>query len=107
MAIRLAMPRPISRHKRPKAKSVFINGWGTSWGVFSHPADYTPVCTTELGAVAKLKEEFAKRNVKVLAVSVDALPSHHGWIKDINETAGLHDELSDHRGSGAKSFAGV
>jgi thioredoxin-dependent peroxiredoxin len=60
---------------------------GNSWGVlFSHPADYTPVCTTELGMVAKIKAEFAKRNVKVIAVSVDPLDSHHGWIKDINET---------------------
>ena len=60
---------------------------GDSWGVlFSHPADYTPVCTTELGRTALLKEEFAKRNVKVLAVSVDPLDKHHGWINDINET---------------------
>jgi alkyl hydroperoxide reductase subunit AhpC len=60
---------------------------GESWGVlFSHPADYTPVCTTELGRTALLAEEFAKRNVKVLAVSVDGLEKHAGWIKDINET---------------------
>ena len=60
---------------------------GDSWGVlFSHPADYTPVCTTELGRTALLAEEFAKRNVKVLAVSVDGLEKHAGWIKDINET---------------------
>jgi len=60
---------------------------GDGWGVlFSHPADYTPVCTTELGKTALLAEEFAKRNVKVLAVSVDGLERHAGWIKDINET---------------------
>ena len=60
---------------------------GNSWGVlFSHPADYTPVCTTELGKTALLKEEFAKRNVKVLAVSVDPLEKHRGWVNDINET---------------------
>jgi alkyl hydroperoxide reductase subunit AhpC len=60
---------------------------GNSWGVlFSHPADYTPVCTTELGATAKLKAEFDSRNVKVVALSVDPIESHHGWIKDINET---------------------
>ena len=60
---------------------------GDSWGVlFSHPADYTPVCTTELGRTAQLKDEFAKRNVKVLAVSVDPIDKHFGWISDINET---------------------
>ena len=60
---------------------------GNSWGVlFSHPADYTPVCTTELGATAKLKAEFDSRNVKVVALSVDPIESHYGWIKDINET---------------------
>lgn len=60
---------------------------GNSWGIlFSHPADFTPVCTTELGKTALLKEEFDQRNVKVLAVSVDPLEKHLGWIKDINET---------------------
>lgn len=68
--------------------TIDFHGWlGNSWGVlFSHPADYTPVCTTELGAVAKLKGEFTKRNVKVIAVSVDPVEKHHGWIQDINET---------------------
>jgi alkyl hydroperoxide reductase subunit AhpC len=65
----------------------FYEYLGDSWGIlFSHPADYTPVCTTELGAVAKLKEEFDKRNVKVMALSVDGIPDHLNWIKDINET---------------------
>ena len=59
------------------------NGWGV---LFSHPADYTPVCTTELGKTALLKMEFDKRNVKVLAVSVDPLDKHMGWRNDINET---------------------
>lgn len=65
----------------------FYQYLGDSWGVlFSHPADYTPVCTTELGRTAALKDEFAKRNVKVLALSVDPVDKHLGWIKDINET---------------------
>lgn len=60
---------------------------GSNWGIlYSHPADYTPVCTTELGRTAQLKSEFEKRNTKVIAVSVDDLKSHQGWIIDINET---------------------
>ena len=59
------------------------NGWGV---LFSHPADFTPVCTTELGAVARLRSEFDKRNVKVLALSTDGLDAHEKWIGDINET---------------------
>ena len=67
---------------------ISFHQWlGDSWAVlFSHPADFTPVCTTELGATAKLADEFKKRNVKAIALSVDPVDSHHGWIKDINET---------------------
>ena len=87
MAIRLGDTAPDFTAQTTEGEISFHQWLGTGWGVlFSHPADFTPVCTTELGAVAKLKEEFAKRNVKVIAVSVDGLPSHHGWIKDINET---------------------
>jgi peroxiredoxin len=65
----------------------FYDFLGDSWGIlFSHPADYTPVCTTELGAAAKYRDEFEKRNVKVMALSVDGVESHKDWIKDINET---------------------
>jgi len=68
--------------------TINFHEWlGDGWGVlFSHPADYTPVCTTELGAAAKYKKEFDKRNVKVVALSVDGLASHRDWVKDINET---------------------
>lgn len=67
--------------------SIDFHAWlGDSWGVlFSHPADFTPVCTTELGKTAILKGEFAKRNAKVIAVSVDDIDSHHKWVPDIEE----------------------
>ncbi|MDR5590974.1 peroxiredoxin [Christiangramia sp. SM2212] len=70
-----------------EGKINFYDYLGESWGIlFSHPADYTPVCTTELGTVANYKAEFEKRDVKVMALSVDGVKSHEGWIKDINET---------------------
>lgn len=69
----------------------FYEYLGDSWGVlFSHPADYTPVCTTELGKTAALQEEFVKRNVKVLALSIDPVDKHHGWVNDINETQNVN-----------------
>jgi thioredoxin-dependent peroxiredoxin len=72
-----------------EGKLRFHEWLGNSWGVlFSHPKDYTPVCTTELGAVARIKGEFDKRGVKVMGLSVDPIESHHGWVKDIEETQG-------------------
>jgi thioredoxin-dependent peroxiredoxin len=87
MSLRLGDIAPDFRAQTTEGEISFHEWLGNSWGVlFSHPADYTPVCTTELGRTAKLKPEFDKRNVKVIAVSVDPLDSHHGWIRDINET---------------------
>lgn len=87
MALRLGDEAPNFSAETTDGKIDFHQWLGTGWGIlFSHPRDYTPVCTTELGAVAKMKSEFDKRNVKVIAVSVDPLDSHKGWIGDINET---------------------
>ncbi len=85
--IRLGDEAPNFKALSTEGEINFHSWLGDSWGIlFSHPADYTPVCTTELGVVAKYKEEFDKRNVKVIALSVDGIKSHYGWIKDINET---------------------
>jgi alkyl hydroperoxide reductase subunit AhpC len=87
MALRLGDAAPNFTAQTTAGEIDLYNYLGNGWGIlFSHPADYTPVCTTELGKTALLNEEFAKRNVKVLAVSVDPLDKHEGWIKDINET---------------------
>ncbi len=87
MSLRLGDTAPNFRAQTTEGEIDFHEYLGNGWGVlFSHPADYTPVCTTELGKTAKLKEEFAKRNVKVLAVSIDPLDKHFGWRNDINET---------------------
>lgn len=87
MSLRLGDIAPDFQAETSDGPISFHSWLGDKWGVlFSHPADYTPVCTTELGATAKLQSEFEKRNVKVAALSVDGLESHKGWIKDINET---------------------
>jgi alkyl hydroperoxide reductase subunit AhpC len=87
MALRLGDIAPNFKAKTTAGDIDFYEYLGDGWGIlFSHPADYTPVCTTELGKTALLQEEFRKRNVKVLAVSVDPLDKHLGWVKDINET---------------------
>lgn len=89
MSLRLGDIAPNFKANTTEGEIDFYEYLGTGWGVlFSHPADYTPVCTTELGRTALLKYEFEKRNVKVLAVSVDPLDKHLGWRNDINETQG-------------------
>lgn len=87
MAVRLGDIAPDFTAETTEGSIKFHEWLGSSWGVlFSHPADFTPVCTTELGEVAKLRGEFDKRNVKVLALSADPMESHRKWIGDINET---------------------
>jgi len=87
MAIRLGDTAPDFTAETTEGTVEFHKWLGDGWGVLcSHPKDYTPVCTTELGRMANLTEEFAKRNAKAIAISVDGLDSHKGWVKDINET---------------------
>ena len=87
MSLRLGDIAPNFQQASSEGEIDFYQFLGDSWGVlFSHPSDYTPVCTTELGFTAKLKDEFEKRGVKAIALSVDDVESHLGWIKDINET---------------------
>ena len=89
MALQLGDVAPDFTAETTEGTINFHEYLGDGWGVlFSHPKDFTPVCTTELGAVAKLKAEFDKRNTKVLAVSVDPVDSHKNWVADINETQG-------------------
>jgi thioredoxin-dependent peroxiredoxin len=89
MALRLGDEAPNFTAETTDGPLTFYDYLGDSWGVlFSHPKDYTPVCTTELGLVAKLKPEFEKRGVKVIGLSVDPADSHQGWAKDIEETQG-------------------
>ena len=94
MSLRLGDTAPNFKAVTSKGDIDFYEFLGDSWGVlFSHPADFTPVCTTELGRTAQLQNEFDKRNVKVLAVSVDPVDKHLGWIGDINETQNTNVEF--------------
>ena len=89
MPIRLGDTAPNFSAETTEGKVDFYNWKGNSWAVlFSHPKDFTPVCTTELGRVASLKKEFEKRNVKVIGLSVDPIDSHKGWMKDIEDVTG-------------------
>ncbi|ANM30697.1 peroxidase [Acidobacteria bacterium Mor1] len=90
MSIRLGDTAPNFRVQTTEGEIDFYEWMGEDWAVlFSHPKDYTPVCTTELGAAARLKPEFAKRGVKVIGLSVDPLEDHQGWSRDIEETQGV------------------
>jgi thioredoxin-dependent peroxiredoxin len=89
MALQLGDTAPDFTQDSTEGRLSFYDWAGSSWVIlFSHPKDYTPVCTTELGVVAKLKPEFEKRGVKVIGLSVDPADSHEGWAKDIEETQG-------------------
>ncbi|WP_445116642.1 peroxiredoxin [Acinetobacter sp. WZC-1] len=87
MTLRLGDTAPDFEQESSQGTLRFYDFLGDNWGIlFSHPADYTPVCTTELGYTAKLQDEFTRRGVKAIALSVDDVESHQGWISDINET---------------------
>ncbi|MBX6379934.1 1-Cys peroxiredoxin [Thermoflavifilum aggregans] len=86
MSLRLGDTAPNFKAQTTQGEIDFYEYLGNSWGVFfSHPADFTPICTTELGRTAQLADEFAKRNAKIIAISVDPLDSHQKWVQDINE----------------------
>ncbi|MDX5327433.1 MAG: peroxiredoxin, partial [Marinobacter sp.] len=108
MSLRLGDTAPDFEQDSSEGTIRFYDWLGDSWGVlFSHPADFTPVCTTELGLTAKLKDEFAKRGVKAIALSVDPVDSHKEWIKDINETQGCTVNfpiIADHDSKVAKLY---
>lgn len=108
MSLRINDIAPNFKTLTTEGEIDFHEWLGDSWGVlFSHPGDYTPVCTTELGEVAKLKPEFDKRNTKVIGLSVDDLGSHEGWVKDIEETQNTtvnYPIIADHTKDVAKKY---
>ncbi len=108
MSLKLGTTAPDFTQASTHGDIQFHTWKGTSWCVFfSHPADYTPVCTTELGTVARLQPDFAKRNTKTLALSVDGVASHQGWVGDINETQGVtmsYPIIADEDGSVAAAY---
>ena len=108
MGLQLGMTAPDFEQDSSEGRIRFHEYLGNSWAVFfSHPADFTPVCTTELGTVARIKGEFDKRNAKVIALSVDPVDSHMEWIKDIEETQNVkmnYPIVADGDGSVAKAY---
>ena len=98
MALQIGDTAPDFEAETTEGKIKFHDWIGDSWAVlFSHPKDFTPVCTTELGYMASIKPEFDKRNTKIIGLSVDPTDKHEGWAKDIEETQGTAPELPDHR----------
>ena len=98
MALQLGDIAPDFEADTTEGPIKFHDWIGDSWAVlFSHPKDFTPVCTTELGYMARIEPEFAKRNVKIIGLSVDPLENHEEWVEDIEETQGTAPELPDHQ----------
>ena len=108
MALKIGDTAPDFEADSTEGKIKFHDWLGDSWGVlFSHPKDFTPVCTTELGYMANAKPEFDKRGVKIIGLSVDPSDKHAEWAKDIEETQGTAPELPDHRRLGLQGLEGL
>ena len=98
MTLSLGSTAPDFEAETTQGKISFHDWIGDSWAVlFSHPKDFTPVCTTELGYMARIEPEFERRNVKVIGLSVDPMEKHEKWADDIEETQGARPDISDHR----------
>ncbi len=108
MALRINSEAPNFTAETTQGKINFHDWIGSGWAIlFSHPKDFTPVCTTELGYMAGLKPEFDKRDCKIIGLSVDPVTDHERWSKDIQETSGSRRDVSDDRRSGAEGGDGL